>query len=80
MNQQQRFIQVSKAARDFIHAIEASGGLVLNDEGQVGVAADPTWTDLASIYVAMCRAYGRDVEMPVAYDNNDDPAYHRELR
>jgi hypothetical protein len=73
-------VAIGLAGRCLMTAVEASGGLVINDEGQVGVAADPTWTDMAQVYIAMCRAYGRYEEMPEPYDNNDDPAYPRELR
>lgn len=53
------------ALRLFVDAINATGGLVINDDGVEAPAADESWTDLADAYLRACEALGvepRNVE------------------
>lgn len=48
-----------EALRHLIHAIEATGGVILNEEGIVVPVADEDWSDLADAYTTACEAVGR---------------------
>jgi len=46
------------ALRKFVDAVNATGGLVVNDAGETAPAADEDWIDLADAYLAACEALG----------------------
>lgn len=44
--------------REFIDSIEATGGVVQGEDGICYPRADPTWSDLGSIYLKACEVAG----------------------
>lgn len=51
-------VQPSALAR-LIETIEATGGLILREDGRLYPAADEDWADLADAYLAACAETGR---------------------
>lgn len=52
--------------REFIDSIEATGGVVQGADGVCYPRADPTWTDLGSIYLNACEVAG--VQPMIVYE------------
>jgi hypothetical protein len=44
-----------------INTIDATGGLVSNEDGTFGVMGDPDWLDLADAYVLACQ----ELDLPI---------------
>jgi hypothetical protein len=56
----ERAVQAERAVlRALIEIIEATGGLVTNEENILVPAADEEWPDLAAVYLQACDALGR---------------------
>ncbi len=47
-----------RALKDFIEAINATGGVEFSGRGECAPVADPDWIDLGSAYLAACAAIG----------------------
>ena len=49
---------LAEAACRLINTVEATGGIVLNEDGTYSCVGDPEWIDLADAYVLACEAFG----------------------
>lgn len=58
MTYQDRLVEDTLAS--FCSAIEAVGGVVECEDGTTGLAVDPDWIDLASVYLRACAILERD--------------------
>jgi hypothetical protein len=55
------------ALQNFVGAIEATGGVIIDRKGLACPVADPGWIDLGEAYLQACRALGRE---PVQTDGD----------
>lgn len=49
-----------RALIEFVKTINATGGVVLFNDGNVAPAGDTEWTDLGDAYLSACAALGRE--------------------
>lgn len=52
-----------EALTEFINAIEATGGCVLDDRDMATPVADPEWVDLGEAYLKACEALCREPKL-----------------
>ena len=60
---------LERALRNFIDTIEATGGVVTNEDGFVAPAGDHEWVDLGDAYMVACAALG---EEPMMAESDED--------
>ncbi len=53
-----------RALQQLVDTINATGGLVVADDGFIAPVADPDWIDLGAAYLSACKALGLDPLMP----------------
>jgi hypothetical protein len=52
-------MSLRKALENFVDCVDATGGIVADDDGNVAPRADEDWTDLGDAYLEACKALGR---------------------
>lgn len=56
--------------REFIDAIEVTGGVIQQENGICYPVADPEWSDLANIYLRACEVAGTQPMVTKKVDND----------
>jgi hypothetical protein len=65
-----------QALRDFVHTVEATGGIFTDVDagGVVAPYADPDWCDVGEAYLLACAALGRKPVWDQSKENANDSA------
>lgn len=52
--------EMKAALLEFVQAIEATGGVVMDEQGYVTLVVDEDWIDLGEAYLSACKALRRE--------------------